>query len=60
MEAMAKAQGAAWKMYQLIEKIPLINSFSEDGEKPDKVEGYIKFEDIKFNYPTRPGIVPEI
>eukprot|EP00980_Cylindrotheca_fusiformis_P009864 scaffold2184_cov128-Cylindrotheca_fusiformis.AAC.10 len=33
----------------------LIDATSEEGRKPDGVQGQITFENVRFHYPTRPG-----
>lgn len=35
---------------------PSINSFSDEGFKPDSITGNIEFKDIHFNYPSRPDV----
>ncbi|KAJ8353931.1 hypothetical protein SKAU_G00214980 [Synaphobranchus kaupii] len=37
-------------------KKPKINSFSDDGYKPDIIKGNIEFHNINFTYPSRPDI----
>ena len=32
-----------------------IDSMGTDGLKPEKIKGELVFEDVEFNYPTRPG-----
>eukprot|EP00980_Cylindrotheca_fusiformis_P014873 scaffold4061_cov108-Cylindrotheca_fusiformis.AAC.1 len=33
----------------------LIDATSEEGKKPDDVQGQITFDNVRFHYPTRPG-----
>ncbi|XP_027395696.1 multidrug resistance protein 1 isoform X3 [Bos indicus x Bos taurus] len=52
----AKAKASAAHVINIIEKIPLIDSYSTEGLKPSTVEGNVAFNDVVFNYPTRPDI----
>jgi len=54
LEAVTHARGAAAKLYATIDRIPEIDSASPEGLKPEKVEGEIVLEDVKFSYPSRP------
>jgi ATP-binding cassette, subfamily B (MDR/TAP), member 1 len=54
--AIQHARGAAAKLYQTIDRVPAIDSSDPSGEKPEKVEGEITLENIKFNYPSRPTV----
>ncbi|KAF9533176.1 P-loop containing nucleoside triphosphate hydrolase protein [Crepidotus variabilis] len=56
LQAVTQACGAAAKLYQTIDRVPEIDSASNDGLKPDKVSGEISLEGIKFSYPSRPTI----
>lgn len=38
------------------EQKPNIDSFSEEGFKPDYIKGDIEFKNIHFNYPSRPDV----
>ena len=55
-EAISHGQAAAAKLYETIDRIPAIDSASPEGLKPEKVEGEIVLEDVKFSYPSRPTI----
>lgn len=33
----------------------LIDATSDEGQKPENVQGHIKFDYVQFHYPTRPG-----
>uniref|UniRef100_A0A8C2FUP2 ATP-binding cassette sub-family B member 5 n=1 Tax=Cyprinus carpio TaxID=7962 RepID=A0A8C2FUP2_CYPCA len=52
----AKAKMAASHVLMLINRVPAIDNASEDGDKPDKFEGNVSFEDVQFNYPSRPDV----
>ncbi|XP_064300530.1 ATP-binding cassette sub-family B member 5 isoform X3 [Phalacrocorax carbo] len=56
LESMANACGAAYEVYQIINKKRLIDSSSKEGYKPDKLIGEIEFRNIHFNYPSRPDV----
>ncbi|XP_062957114.1 ATP-dependent translocase ABCB1 [Cynocephalus volans] len=52
----AKAKVSASHIIMIIEKLPLIDSYSTEGLKPDTIEGNVAFNEVVFNYPTRPDI----
>jgi ATP-binding cassette subfamily B (MDR/TAP) protein 1 len=56
MDAVTFARGAAAKLHQAIDRVPDIDSSDPSGLKPEKVEGYITFENVKFNYPSRSNV----
>ncbi|KAH9637265.1 hypothetical protein HF086_006909 [Spodoptera exigua] len=55
-EVFAAARGAAASIYYLLEREPAIDSLSTQGVSPRRVVGNISFEDIHFNYPSRPDV----
>jgi ATP-binding cassette subfamily B (MDR/TAP) protein 1 len=67
-QAIAQAQGAAAKLYATIDRVPTIDSLSDEGlkpdqsttdekqEKPGQKKGHIKFEEVVFRYPSRPDV----
>ncbi|KAM9353467.1 ATP-dependent translocase ABCB1 [Symphorus nematophorus] len=56
IQTFASARGAAHKVYSIIDHKPTINSFSEEGFKPDFIKGDIEFSNIHFTYPSRPDV----
>ncbi|XP_036395228.1 ATP-binding cassette, sub-family B (MDR/TAP), member 4 [Megalops cyprinoides] len=56
VQSFASARGAAHKVYAIIDNKPKINSFSNDGYKPDIMKGNIEFKNIHFTYPSRPDV----
>lgn len=56
MEAIGKARGGAAKLYETIDRVPAIDTGSEEGARLEAVEGRITFENVKFHYPARPDV----
>uniref|UniRef100_H2ZR89 Bile salt export pump n=1 Tax=Ciona savignyi TaxID=51511 RepID=H2ZR89_CIOSA len=53
MEYFAAAKAAAYKVFEIIDRVPEIDSMSDDGHKPDRVHGKIEFKNVDFTYPSR-------
>jgi len=53
IEAFSMAKGAAAMIFDIIDRKPLIDSFSEEGLRPGEVKGNIELRNVKFNYPSR-------
>jgi ATP-binding cassette subfamily B (MDR/TAP) protein 1 len=56
MQALTKARGAAAKLFDTIDRVPLIDSADPGGLQPESVRGTITFENVKFHYPSRANI----
>ncbi|CEP14310.1 hypothetical protein [Parasitella parasitica] len=56
LSAVSSARGAAYKVYQIIDRVPEIDIDSTAGLVPDKVFGAIEFKNVHFKYPTRPDL----
>ncbi|XP_073965532.1 multidrug resistance protein homolog 49-like [Choristoneura fumiferana] len=56
LELFAAARGAAASLYKLLERRSKIDAMLDRGERPDRLRGEIVFEDVYFNYPSRPDV----
>uniref|UniRef100_A0A8C0FLU4 ABC-type xenobiotic transporter n=1 Tax=Bubo bubo TaxID=30461 RepID=A0A8C0FLU4_BUBBB len=56
IEAFASARGAAYTIFNIIDNEPQIDSYSETGYKPDHIKGNLEFQNVYFNYPSRPDV----
>ncbi|XP_002933334.2 ATP-binding cassette sub-family B member 5-like isoform X1 [Xenopus tropicalis] len=52
----AKAMSAARYLFALFEREPTIDSFSQQGQKPEYFSGSLEFRNVSFNYPTRSDV----
>eukprot|EP00284_Hemiselmis_tepida_P000298 CAMPEP_0174952070 /NCGR_PEP_ID=MMETSP1355-20121228/95175_1 /TAXON_ID=464990 /ORGANISM="Hemiselmis tepida, Strain CCMP443" /LENGTH=673 /DNA_ID=CAMNT_0016199755 /DNA_START=33 /DNA_END=2055 /DNA_ORIENTATION=- len=55
--AFIKARRSAYQIMKLTKRVPPINSFSEEGDRPASVQGHVAFENVHFTYPSRPDQV---
>ncbi|KAF2773520.1 multidrug resistance protein 1, 2, 3 [Teratosphaeria nubilosa] len=51
---MGKARHAAQELKTLFDSKPEIDTWTEDGEFLEQMEGSVEFRDVHFRYPTRP------
>ncbi|KAF9168381.1 Multidrug resistance protein 1 [Actinomortierella ambigua] len=56
VSAFASAQGAAYSIFQTIDRVPVIDSSDPSGIKPDNLQGHIVVSDVDFAYPSRPDV----
>ena len=58
MPDISSAKSASSDVIKLLDSRPEIDAESTEGKKvpADTVRGQIRFEDIHFRYPTRPGV----
>ncbi|CCM03554.1 uncharacterized protein FIBRA_05690 [Fibroporia radiculosa] len=52
----SSAKGAATDIITLLDSMPEIDAESTEGATPKNVSGRIRFENVHFRYPTRPGV----
>ncbi|CAK0894350.1 unnamed protein product [Prorocentrum cordatum] len=48
------ARQAAAKVFKIINRVPTIDSFSEEGERLAQVNGEVELKEVKFAYPSAP------
>ena len=53
LEYFGSARAAAYTVFQIIDRIPTIDVFSNDGLKPKNMKGSIKLKNVYFTYPAR-------
>ncbi|XP_026746117.1 multidrug resistance protein homolog 49-like, partial [Trichoplusia ni] len=56
LEQFSAARGAARSLYRLLERKSRINALAPGGIKPQGFKGDITFENLYFNYPSRPDV----
>ncbi|KAL0069818.1 hypothetical protein AAF712_003088 [Marasmius tenuissimus] len=54
----SSAKGSASSIIKLLDSVPEIDAESTEGKKvdPTATRGHIRFENVHFRYPTRPGV----
>lgn len=55
-QAIGKAMASASKIFEAIDRVPYVDSSSDEGQKLDTVRGDIELKDVKFIYPSRPDV----
>lgn len=56
LEAFAIATGSAAAVFNVIDRVPTIDSLSKEGRKLDSVRGEIEFRNVAFRYPARKDV----
>nr|XP_039267519.1 ATP-dependent translocase ABCB1-like [Styela clava] len=56
MEYFSSAKAAAYKVFEVVDRVPPIDIFSSEGLKPDIKDGEITFKNVRFCYPSRPEV----
>ncbi|KAI9224072.1 multidrug resistance protein 3 [Blastocladiella britannica] len=56
VQVIATARGAAAKVFEVIERVPTIDTQSDAGTRIKSVRGDIELRNVKFHYPTRPDV----
>eukprot|EP00039_Didymoeca_costata_P027989 m.19650 g.19650 ORF g.19650 m.19650 type:complete len:1278 (-) comp6640_c0_seq1:73-3906(-) len=57
LSALGSGKGAAAKVFKNIDRESEIDALGKEGTKPTSTKGEIAFENVSFNYPTRPNDV---
>lgn len=55
-QSVGKSVGAGKKVFEAIDRIPTLDSASDEGIKLDNVTGHIELKNVKFAYPSRPNV----
>lgn len=50
---MAKSRQAAQQFKNLCDRVPIIDSWSEEGQNVENMQGKVEFGDVHFSYPNR-------
>lgn len=56
LEAFAVARGSAAAIFQVLDRVPTIDSLSKSGSRLESVNGEIEFRNVKFCYPARKDV----
>ncbi len=56
LENLLTAAGAASSVYATIDRTPPIDSYSDEGIKPEKIDPTIKLNSVNFSFPARPDV----
>ncbi|KPJ17387.1 Multidrug resistance protein-like 49 [Papilio machaon] len=56
LEMFSAARGAAKSLFKLLERRSKVDALRNSGTKPDSFKGDIVFDNLYFNYPSRPDV----
>ncbi|KAI5056796.1 hypothetical protein GOP47_0028614 [Adiantum capillus-veneris] len=56
LNAFGAGKAAAYKMFQVIDRVPDIDAFNLTGEVPQNIRGEIEFRNVDFSYPARADV----
>ncbi|CAD1476625.1 unnamed protein product, partial [Heterotrigona itama] len=56
LEAFAVARGSAAAIFQVLDRIPAVDSLSNEGQRLPSVTGEIEFKNVHFQYPARKDV----
>ena len=56
VETISQAKTAATNVFTTIDQQSKINPFENKGIIPQSTKGHIRFRDVHFTYPSRPGV----
>lgn len=56
LEAFAVARGSAAAIFQVLDRVPTIDSLSKEGRRLESVNGDIEFSNVVFRYPARKDV----
>lgn len=56
IQAFMRGKRGAYALFQVIDRVPEIDSSSGEGKRPDKCDGALELKDVYFEYPSRPDV----
>ncbi|EFJ33407.1 ATP-binding cassette transporter [Selaginella moellendorffii] len=56
LQVFSRGRVAAYNIFNIIDRASKIDSRNIEGEVPEKLDGYIEFDEIHFHYPARPDV----
>ena len=56
LQTINKGRGVCSKLFDVIEQVPNVLSDDTTGVIPEKCTGKIEFQNVSFEYPSRPGV----
>ncbi|CAK8684913.1 unnamed protein product [Clavelina lepadiformis] len=56
IEDFSAGKAAAYKVFEVIDRVPPIDSMSDEGHRPDRVIGEIELKNVNFSYPSRSDV----
>jgi ATP-binding cassette subfamily B (MDR/TAP) protein 1 len=55
-QVIGNSQGAGFRIFETLARESPIDSCSQDGLKPEKLDGDMTFDNVNFTYPSRPDV----
>uniref|UniRef100_A0A1B6CUX9 ABC-type xenobiotic transporter n=1 Tax=Clastoptera arizonana TaxID=38151 RepID=A0A1B6CUX9_9HEMI len=56
LNSIGTAMGAATSVFEVVDRVPKIDPYSNRGLVPNKINGHLQFQNVTFSYPARPSI----
>uniref|UniRef100_H2ZPC0 Bile salt export pump n=1 Tax=Ciona savignyi TaxID=51511 RepID=H2ZPC0_CIOSA len=56
LEALSAAKAAGFNIFDIIDRKPVIDPFSKEGDSPNPDSGSIQLKNVCFTYPSRPDV----
>ena len=49
----SQAIGSGSNVFDIVDQVPIIDPYREDGLRMKKLKGEVEFKEVRFSYPTR-------